>query len=405
MAKQGDNMTDVKRTNRSAVLRVLHENGAISRKKLAASIGLTPAAITKITGEMIEEGLLREGEAVFSGGAGRREILLKTDPFSRFALGIFLNKELAILSAVNLEGTVIFSENAVLPSNAPANETMSALCKRLLELSDRSGIPRDKIIGTGLALRGQVSENGRILKNSFGALKEYDYPIADEAEKLTGIKVVSDNNVRSLFSAHLFFSKDKEISSQFFLRCEYGIGAALSVDSRIWHGGSAQCSEIGHIPIIRKGGKPCSCGKSGCLETIASPSAILDDAKAAFSEDNTPLLYKRMAGREIDDMSLQDVLDSAAGGERATASIVGRSITALAQALKSVIYIIDPEKIVLYGHLFENAYFLDHFIAEMREGVDSGHDVSVEKSRCNLKLEDAAAGLLVIQKFIDEGGL
>ena len=81
MAKQGDNMTDVKRANRSAVLRVLHENGAVSRKKLAAYIGLTPAAITKITGEMIEEGLLREGEAVFSGGAGRREILLKTDPF------------------------------------------------------------------------------------------------------------------------------------------------------------------------------------------------------------------------------------------------------------------------------------------------------------------------------------
>ena len=60
---------------------------------------------------------------------------------------------------------------------------------------------------------------------------------------------------------------------------------------------------------------------------------------------------------------------------------------------------------MLYGHLFENDYFLDHFMAEMREGVDSGHNVKVEKSRCNLKLEDAAAGLLVIQKFIDEGGL
>ena len=405
MAKQGDNMTDVKRANRSAVLRVLHENGAVSRKKLAAYIGLTPAAITKITGEMIEEGLLREGEAVFSGGAGRREILLKTDPFSRFALGIFINKGLAVLSAVNLDGTVIFSENTVLPPNAPANETITTLCNLLLDLSDQNGIPRDKIIGTGLALRGQVSDNGRILKNSFGALNEYNYPIADEVEKLTGLKVISDNNVRSLFSAHLFFSKDKEISSQFFLRCEYGIGAALSVDFRIWHGGSAQCSEIGHIPIIRKGGKPCSCGKSGCLETVASPNAILEDTKAAFSEDNTPLLYKRMIGRSIDEMRLQDVLDSAAGGDSTTASIVGRAVTALAQALKSVIYIIDPEKIVLYGHLFENAYFLDHFIAEMREGVDSGHDVSVEKSRCNLKLEDAAAGLLVIQKFIDEGGL
>ena len=73
----GDNMMGVKRNNRSAALRILHEEGSLSRKRLAESLRLTPAAITKIVGEMLADGLLTEGAAVPSGGAGRREILLQ----------------------------------------------------------------------------------------------------------------------------------------------------------------------------------------------------------------------------------------------------------------------------------------------------------------------------------------
>ena len=67
----------VKRSNRSAALRILHEKGAMSRKRLAENMHLTPAAITKIVGEMISDGLLMEGEMLSSSNAGRREILIR----------------------------------------------------------------------------------------------------------------------------------------------------------------------------------------------------------------------------------------------------------------------------------------------------------------------------------------
>ena len=75
MSYKGDNLMSVKRSNRSAALRILHEKGAMSRKRLAENMNLTPAAITKIVGEMIADGLLSEGEMLSSSGAGRREIL------------------------------------------------------------------------------------------------------------------------------------------------------------------------------------------------------------------------------------------------------------------------------------------------------------------------------------------
>ena len=76
MSYQGDNLMSVKRSNRSAALSILHAKGAMSRKRLAENMHLTPAAITKIVGEMIADGLLVEGEMLSSNGAGRREILI-----------------------------------------------------------------------------------------------------------------------------------------------------------------------------------------------------------------------------------------------------------------------------------------------------------------------------------------
>ena len=62
MAYKGDNMMSLGRSNRSAVLMEIHRTGGTSRKRLAENLNLTPAAITHIAGEMLAEGLIREGD-------------------------------------------------------------------------------------------------------------------------------------------------------------------------------------------------------------------------------------------------------------------------------------------------------------------------------------------------------
>jgi predicted NBD/HSP70 family sugar kinase len=213
------------------------------------------------------------------------------------------------------------------------------------------------------------------------------------------------NNVRALFAAQMFLSPEPALGSQFFLRCEAGIGASFSIGERIWLGSSGQCAEIGHIPVVPRGGKPCSCGKSGCLETIASPGAILSDARALLSEERTPVLWHILHSRDDAELTLDDVFEAAHSGDAEIAALLDRAVMTLAAALKGVIYTFDPGKIVLYGRLFDNPYYLSRLSAEMREGVDSGHSVPIEKSRLNHKLEDKAAGLLVVEDFFDKGGL
>ena len=342
MSYQGDNLMSVKRSNRSAALRILHEKGAMSRKRLAENMHLTPAAITKIVGEMIADGLLVEGEILSSSGAGRREILIDINAEAACGLGVLINLRQAILSAVWLDGNVIFSEEIELGPKAAARETAERLSARLLELTKEYGIQQESVIGLGLAVRGITSEDGRIVRNSFGALAETDYPLCEEFERLTGFRTIMENNVRSLFAAQMFVSRDETSGSQFFVRCGYGIGAALSIDGKIWHGVTAQCAEIGHIPVIRRGGKPCHCGKSGCLETIASPGSMREDAIAILSPEKTPLLWRKYRNRDTDSLSVFDVFAAASNGDEGASEIVDRAIQALGTAIKAVIYLVDP---------------------------------------------------------------
>ena len=405
MPYEGDNMMGVKRTNRSAALRVLHESGSMSRKRLSESIKLTPAAITKIVGEMIAEGLLTEGRLLPGSGVGRREVMVELNCRAHTALGIFINLRQAILSAVWLDGTVLFSEKIAISEQAPADETVSALCRRLMELVAEHDLKREEILGVGVAMRGLTSSDARLVRNSFGALDSFDYPICDRVEAQTGLPCIMSNNVRALFAAQMFLSKDRSSGSQFFLRCEVGIGASFAIGEKIWLGSSGQCAEIGHIPVVKRGGKPCSCGKSGCLETIASPSAILRDARELLSEGNTPILWRLAQSREDKLPTLEDVFEAARSGEGEIAALIDRAVEALAAAIKSVIYTLDPGKVVLYGRMFDNPYYLSKLIAEMREGVDSAHSVPIEPSRLNQRLEDKAAPLLIVRDFFEKGGL
>ena len=404
MSIAGDNMMSVKRNNRSAALQLLHEEGSMSRKRLSEKLGLTPAAITKIVGEMMGEGILREGETLPSGSAGRREVLVELNARSKCALGVLINLRQAILSGLWLDSESIFSKEIPLPLQAPAEETVSMLSGMLLSLLQEHGIARDKVIGIGIAVRGICSADGRTVTDSFGALAESRFPLCQRFEEHTGLKAVMANNVRALFAAQMFLSRDRSEGAQFFLRCEYGIGASLSINGKIWHGVTQQCSEIGHIPVIARGGKPCSCGKSGCLETIASPVAICEDALELFSEDKTPVLWNRFQRKKPKKLELNEVLDAALSGDQGAGGIVDRAVKAIGTALKAVIYLIDPDKIVLYGKMFENPYYLSRLLSEMKEGVDTRHEVTIERSAYNHQLEDKAASLLAVERFFADGG-
>lgn len=404
MKRRGDNMSTVKRYNRSVILRMLHEHGGLSRKRMAEEMLLTPAAITMIVSEMIGEGLLCEGATMESGGtAGRKEIMVNIN-FKRFvALGVSINLQEILLSATTLDGELLFSQTIPCQAELPLDQALDIIDTNLLTLIDDHKISRDTIIGLGVGVRGTVDENRSRSVNSFGALAGENLPLAAAIGERTGFYTAMDNNVRSMLRAHMFLSGE-QASSLFFVRCEKGIGAAVSADHRILTGNSGRCSEFGHMPIVEQGGKRCNCGKTGCLETIASPTAICESICGIYSAEATSRLYA-LTGGHRDRVTLALIMQAASEGDLAVDAVVQNAASKLSGAIKAIVYTLDPTRVVLYGRIFEQPYYYESLQTYLRIGYDrSDCHHYAQKSSFNLKLEEKASCVAIIHAFYKNGG-
>ena len=112
-----------------------------------------------------------------------------------------------------------------------------------------------------------------------------------------------------------------------------------------------------------------------------------------------------MLRTELTLMFILQIMEAALSGDEGIGLLVDKAVKTLADALKSVIYLIDPGKIVLYGRMFDNPYYLSRLLGEMRLGVDTRHEVTIEKSPYNHQLEQKAACLLAVEAFFDNGGV
>ena len=103
--------------------------------------------------------------------------------------------------------------------------------------------------------------------------------------------------------------------------------------------------------------------------------------------------------------SVEDVLQAAERGDAAIDALLDRAVTALGDVVKTLVYLVDPGAIVLYGRMFDNAACLSRLLREIEKGIDGRHRVRIERSPYNHRLEDKAAGLLVVDAYLNDGGI
>jgi glucokinase len=120
-----------------------------------------------------------------------------------------------------------------------------------------------------------------------------------------------------------------------FLPIGTGIGGAWVIDGRPFSGARYAAAEVGHV-IVRPGGDRCVCGRVGCLETLASASAIARR-------------YAALSGRDV--AGAADVADLVRSGDPVAGRVWGDATDALADALLTVNTLLDPESIVVGGGL------------------------------------------------------
>ena len=156
MEKRGISKLDLKRRNRMQILRVIRELGPISRVDVASELEITRAAVTIITNEMIEEGVLIEiGEAPVNAEKlqkGRRKILIDINENSRFALGATVDEKEVTVGLTNLDSDILDKSSMVIDERTTSKDIINYIIRTGNEMINNSCLTNDKILGLGVGV-------------------------------------------------------------------------------------------------------------------------------------------------------------------------------------------------------------------------------------------------------------
>ncbi|OON29947.1 MULTISPECIES: ROK family protein [unclassified Micromonospora] len=193
-------------------------------------------------------------------------------------------------------------------------------------------------VALGIAVPGVVDETAGVAVWSAN-VGFRDVPLRDLAAARLGLPTALGHDVRVGGLAEARLGAGRGTGHVLFVAIGTGIAAAHVVDGVAATGAHGAAGEIGHI-LVRPGGPRCSCGRDGCLEAVASASAIARRYAEATGGG--------LAGTPA---SAADVADRAAAGEPAAAGVWAEAVEALADGLATGQSLYDVESIVVGGGL------------------------------------------------------
>ena len=349
MVAKGDQGT-VRALNRRLILRLLREEGPVSRSDLASRTGLSNGAVTRIVGELIDEGLLVEQSVGVSTG-GRRPVLLDLDASARVVAGLKLMDDAILAVLVDLKGSVVADLRFALRSHR-TNKVLDRAAGAVETLLRSAGVSRERLAGIGLCMPGAVDWRSGICRLS-PFLGWRDVHVADLLRERVGVPVSVDNDVNALAATESLFGRGRRVRDFAVITVGRGVGAGFVHNGVVYRGYSGGAGEFGH-QVSGLGGPRCECGKDGCLE--------------AYIGDHGLLQRVHELGGRYTGLDLDAFLELARVGDRVAARLYADVVGRLGVAIANLINLLNPQLVILGG---EASLVSERLLSDLGRPIDA----------------------------------
>lgn len=373
----------LKAVNRASILNIIRVHGAIARTDIARLTGLSPAAVTGQTAELIQDGLIFEKQEGDSRG-GRRPVLLSLAEDGIYVAGIKLSESYASLALTDLNAEVITYHGVDLHTHDP-REISRQLVAALKELIRAHDLPYSHLLGLGVGLAGIIdSVNGICRLSPFH--NWHDVPFAEYLEEALERPVYLDNDVNTLTLMEKLYGLGQKIDNFLVITIGRGVGLGIVIEGKVYRGAHGGAGEFGHTVIDPQGLEDHS-GNRGTLETVVAEPWLLQRA--------------RMQGVNV--ATIDDFIRLDREGQPLIRALLTHAGTVLGQAMANLVNVFDPTLIILSG---EGVRLGDTLFTPMREALHH-HAFGELYRRVELRIEPlsdeawarGAAGLVLGQVF------
>ncbi|MFE5901639.1 ROK family protein [Streptomyces sp. NPDC056488] len=280
-ARSGRTVRDLRRENRTAVLRRLYFDGPMSRLTLGPATGLSSGSVSNVVAELVAEGLVEEAGSVDSAG-GRPRTLLRISPGSGFMIGVDVGETRIRIELFDLALTELARTERPLASSGPRTArydvdlVVAHLREGIAEVLRTAEVPAELLLGVGVGVPGIVArtpEDGAVVH---GQTVDWDAVplerlLREHVELPASVPYWIDNGAKTLGQAEMWFGAGRGARSAVVVLFGSGVGACVVTDPM----GPGRALEWGHL-TVRVRGRRCRCGALGCLEAYAGAEALLE---------------------------------------------------------------------------------------------------------------------------------
>lgn len=259
---------ELKRINRRNIFKLIYTEQRIAKQEIAARLQLSLPPVTQCLGEL-EQMQLIERNGLFESTGGRKPQVISCIRRSRIAVGVELLKNQLRIVAIDIYGTII--KEGLL--DVAFQNTPDYYC-RFGDFVDTFiaslRIAAKRVLGVGIAVQGLISTDGASI--SYSTILESTGIRLDYFSDVIAYPCRLIHDSEAAAYAELWFSKD--ITDAIYIALSHHLGAAVVINSALHKGPGIGSGLVEHM-VVHSDGKPCYCGKKGCLEAYCSVDALV----------------------------------------------------------------------------------------------------------------------------------
>lgn len=263
----------IKQNNRRLIYDFIYKNRDVSQQDISYNLRLSRPTVTANLTAMESDGLIKKSGLIDTELVGRKAAAYSIVPDYRISIGIEILKKEVKMIAVNLYGEKInrMAYEITFESSEPYFKTV---CDRILEFKNSLEITDNQILGVGFAMQGLVTPDKQMIL--YGEILSCTGLSITEFSKHLPYPCSFIHDAESAAVSELWASP--ELTDAFYLSLSRHLGAAIISNGKILSGKHGHSSTIEHIPMQPDGLK-CYCGRTGCMETILSLTALLAESE------------------------------------------------------------------------------------------------------------------------------
>ena len=263
-----------------------------------------------------------------------------------YVVGIDIGGTNTVFGIVDARGTIIASSSIKTAGYPTAEEYADEVCKNLLPLIIANG-GVDKIRGIGVG-----APNGNYYTGTIEFAPNLPWrgilPLAAMFEERLGIPTALTNDANAAAIGEMTYGAARGMKDFIVITLGTGVGSGIVIGGNLVYGHDGFAGELGHVIMRRNNGRPCGCGRQGCLEAYASATGVARTAREFLEIRKDDSLLREL---DPDEITSKDVYDAAMKNDKLALEIFEFTGNILGEAFADFVAFSSPEAIILFGGL------------------------------------------------------